>query len=369
LPEPAPEPEAEPAEPADEPPVEGEPVTEPQEPKEEPKPVEPPKPETITIELDPTQPYAQGQKTITVSTPHEERIIKGLINGYERKSEVAELRQELARERTRRIELQRKDVHREAYTAVTDEFRATPQYKAAYEKYQEIKESLGPEEAETYWQGFEARLQPQVESKFKENWQQVEQQDQAEWLSRWKDQAWQRAQQGYPGLMPLLPQFGEYFTKAVRAFGAEIEAELHPDLDMNDPDLGSKMQEKFAKFFSRFLIGQEAAVGAMRKIREEREQKKQSAATTAADEERKLEAIKRQAVEEYKKLAAQKRQETPPHPLGNLPGAPRERVSQGSEPGAPESPEYQSPHELRKAGKRAAREAGRRTAHQLGAQP
>ena len=122
------------------------------------------------------------------------------------------------------------------------------------------------------------------------------------------------------------------------------------------------LHQAFKQFFMARLVREPVVGAALRKVETERQQKTAAAAEQAAATERALKAREEAAVERFKRDMAAKRVETPPHPLGNLAAASRDRAPNtgtpapgGQEPTAP-----MSAHETRRRARLGAQEDARR---------
>jgi hypothetical protein len=360
-----PEPEGEPSQAETEGPAataEVEPAAEPEatpEPEARAEPEEKSEAQTIQIDIPKEHPVSSmGVPALKADTPQEERVIRALINGtYVRRQELKTAQDEnqtltgqLAAEREKRVMY-------EAAKAVEEKWRGTPEYAAAAERYDQIKDQVSQEAADDYWKGVLNNLSQMTDAEYKERMTVIHSEDQERESQKFIREAHNRAM----GLAPHitnLPEFNKWFENAIRSFDSEMELGHFPQVTNR-----AEMHDAFMRFFQNRLVGEPAVQAAVREAKATKTTEPSAAdeAAKAAAEREREEAIAKKAVEDYKKGVADNRREKPPHPLGNLASASRDRVSQGSEAG--ETPEPQNVHQLRKAAKQRARERAR---HHLG---
>jgi len=303
-----------------------------------------------------------GLESLTANSEHEERVIRALINGtYARRQDLAQaqsenatLREELRGEREQRI-------RREATDTVSQNWRSTPEYKAAYEQFQEIKESIGQEQADTFWRGVETNLRSLTDQEYKTRMEAVATEDQARQARAFGEAAWRQANE-LPEHIRTLTGFQGWFNEELASFGTAMTMGRYAELErIEDPvERTEKLQDAFRKFLGSRLIREPEVTAAYQKIKAEEARQNKDASATAEAAERERKAIADKAVDQFKKSIADNRAETPPHPLGNLgSGVPRESDSQGSSDDG-KSLVNQSAHELKREQKRLAREDTRK---------
>jgi hypothetical protein len=307
----------------------------------------------LVIEIDPRHPAAQGVKELRVGSEGEARVVRTLMKGYARHQDVelareriADLEQQVMLERQGRIAL-------EADRQVRGQWRMTNEYAVCVQRYNEIKDAAGEEAANEYWAGVEARLQEQTNAAYTEAVNAAAAQEYERRGEMWVNQMWERAKL-LPEYLITLPGYQQWFVNAARAFNEELEAGTLPHVTQDNVD------DQFIAYFHSRLIREPSVQAAFQQDRNAKAQKEASAKAEAEAAERKREAERQQAVEDWKKAQAHRRQENPPHPLGSLAGAPRDRSIQGSEPTDEEESAGKSVHQLRKEARRGAREDARR---------
>lgn len=287
-----------------------------------------------------------GLEQLVAHSALEERAIRAMLNSHVRRQEVAQRDQTIS-------ELQRELVQIRSGQAAEQKWKETPGYKAAVERYHEIKETYGQEAADVFWRGVAVEFTSIADTEYQTRMQQIESQNTERAAQSWKMEAWQNANR-LPEPIRRLADFPRWFDTAVQSFNAELELGHYPQVRNAE-----ELHQEFTRFFGSRLVREPAVVAAFKAIEEEKQRSTQAAADAAAAKEREREAIASAAVEQFKQDAAAKRQTVPPHPLGNLVGASRDHV-----PAAPASDEERlaglTPQQLRKASRTGAREDARR---------
>lgn len=303
-----------------------------------------------------------GLESLTAKTEHEERVIRALLNGtYARRQDLASAQSEASNLREQLTEEREKRFREEAEKTVKTSWRSTPEYKQCYEKYQEITENVGPEEAAIYWKGVEADLKGLTDTEYKQRVDAQAAEDNQRQAQTFGQDAWRKANE-LPEHIRTLPGFRGWFEEAIADFGVAMSNGRYDHIDqIADPvERTEKLHNEFRAQLGSRLVREKEVGAAYQRIKNEQEVKDKdaSAATEAAERDRK--AIEDAAVEKFKKTIADNRTTTPPHPLGNLgTGVPRTSDSQGSEGDGKPSPN-QSVHEIRREQKMAARNDTRR---------
>ena len=295
-----------------------------------------PAPTGHKVIIDPGHPVrGMGIESITVQTPEEERALRALVNGtYARKKDVEESR---AREET----LQRRIVELEARDSANEKWTSDPRYQQAVDRFNEIKEAFGENEAALYWKGVQQDFDAIAKTEYDERWGKIEAENIERAGQAWKSEAWSHASQ-LPQIIVQLPHFQSWFNNAVESFNSEIELGHYPNLTS-----GEDAHKEFTRMFGARLIREPAVTAAYADMERRQQTQQTSAATQAAAAQAERERIARDAVEQYKQASANRRTQAPPHPLGNLgPGHDRAPVSglNGQEP----APATANPNQLRR---------------------
>jgi len=266
------------------------------------------RPQTVRVDL-PDALKEQGRTHLTVPA-EEQELARALANGYVRRAQLDELRQQLNDERTKRLQL-------ESGLSAQDKIRQTPEYQAKVEKYTKLKDleeagELPDGTASEYWRTSQEDLRKLANEEFQQRMQQVEQADVAEAAKVWIADAWQRTQ-ALPPQVRELPHFNEIFNRTVAAFDFEVSQGYHPEIKDDDT-----AHEAFRKFFGARLLAEPGVRQAFDAIRQ-REAERNSANTNQAERDRKLrEQAEREGAEKLRRQMAETRQNTPPNPMGKV---------------------------------------------------
>jgi hypothetical protein len=344
----APAPEGEPAvapegEPAAEP--EGEPAAEPT--------AAPPTPGPIKVLVDRDHPIrGMGIEYLEAGSPQQERALRALLNGtYTRRAEVAERDTQIQ-------ELQERIIEYESGQAAMQRWEQSPEYRAASERYHRLKdleaEGHVPEgTADDFWRGARLGAEAVAQEEYNTRYEQMLAENRARAGAQFADDAWGYAQR-LPQHITSLPGFGQLFNEALYSFNAELELGHYQHLRPGDVD---SLHQEFTRFFGSRLARDSAAMAAHRQYQDAQNQRR--IAAKAATDQRTRDAEKTAAVDQFKQQVADKRQQMPPHPLGQVASAARDRVPTETQPAPPE-PGQLSPHEYKKQLRRGAREDARR---------
>lgn len=287
-----------------------------------------------------------GVDSITVTSPQQERAVRAALNSYVRRQEVAVLQTQLQ-------QAQQALVEREARETATTRWTSRPEYQAAIDRYNEIKEAFGEEAGEQYWRGVNSEFDRVAQGEYEQRMSQVRAQQAEQVAQGWKQEAWANVNT-LPESLRRLPSYGQWFEDAVHSFNAEIELGHYPNLNGADD-----LHREFLRFFSTRLTAQPEVAGLYQAVTQREFQARTAAAARAAEQQRQLEQIRQAAIEGYKKQVADKRIQAPPHPLGNLNAVSRDRAPAGSEAAEPLAAEL-SPSQFKKSLRTAAREDARR---------
>lgn len=309
--------------------------------------VTPAAPALIIIPIPEGHPLREmGVTELVARSPQEERAQRASLNSYTRRQEVATLQAKVD-------EYERGRVEQEARDAATQKWMARPEYQAQLARYQEIKDAFGEPEAEAWWRGVNAEFDKVAQQEFDTRMGVVDQQRAEQAANAWKNEAWGNVST-LPMALRQLPGFSNWFESSVQSFNAEMQLGHYPQLKTAED-----MHREFVRFFQAKLAAQPEVAGVYKSLTEREEQGRTAAAARAAEEQRRIERVKLEAIEEYKRQEAAKRIATPPHPLGNLAAASRDRMpvagSEAAEPAAD-----LSPNQLKKSLRNAAREDTRR---------
>jgi len=309
-------------------------------------PVEPETSPRIRIDIPSDHPlHGMGHDHIDVD-PAQERVFRAAINGYVRRQEVADADAKIA-------DLQEKLARRDASEAALRKVQGTEAYRVAEETYNEIKETMGQEKASQFWKSVQVDLQVAEDQEYKQRMDALHLERAEEMGRRWATDEWARTSYFKPEVRNH-PQFRQVFDESIDSFNKEIEIGHYADLGrLPEHERPEAVHKAFTSFLQSRILREPALVAAYKKV----ETPKGPAVDTAGEAQRTREAMKREIREELLKEMAEKREGTPPHPLGTLSAAPRERVPvvEGDEPSSPKSA-----HELRKQSRNAARADARR---------
>ena len=288
-----------------------------------------------------------GVTSFRATSPQEERAMRALLNGYERRATVEQLKAQLREKETREAE-------NDARRAATQKWTGRPEYKAAVAKYAEIKDAFGQDEADLYWRGVNDGFEKLAQAEFEQRVGQLHEQDRTENAQRWKTEAWQNA-----SLLPVsirgLPTFSQLFEDAVMSFNAEIELGHFPQVVDHE-----SAHKAFNGFFGTRLTLQPEVVDLYKRSTQSVESNRTAAAAKAAEEQRQRDKIAQEAVEKYKAEVANRRNPVPPHPLANLGSGSRDLGPQGGSAAAAEPAAELSAHDVRRLARQGAREDSRR---------
>jgi len=293
-----------------------------------------------------------GQAALTAADPQQERVLRALLNGtYHRRQEVETLNAQLAQREEQIARL-------ESTQSAAQKWETSPEYKSALDRYNTLRgleESgdLPPGTALEFWNGAELKRRELADTEFKDRMKVVETERAERAATEFAAAAWNEAITKIPPIIKDLPDFPKWFRQSLESFDKEFELGHFPQIRTPED-----LKVEFSKFFGRRLIAEPAALKEFQRIRASEDKGKKDAAAKAAAALLEKDAIKKQAVDEFKKTAADKRAAAPPHPLGRLAAASRDRPPEAETPGD-EIPAGQSAHQFRRAAREKAREAAR----------
>ena len=307
-------------------------------------------PSYIEVVIPEGHPFRQmGMTSFKAANQVEERVFRAALNDHIRRNDLQLAQQE-------KMEAQRRLAERDARDVAMAKWTGRPEYALAVQRYQEIKDSFGELEAQQYWRGVNADFEQLTQQEIKQSNAKLENERRAASAQRWATDAWQRATT-MPESIVRLPGFSDWFESALQSFNAEIGLGHYNHLPNGDVDA---LHSEFFKYFSARLTQRPEVVQVYRSVNQQVEQQRLSAAQRAADDQRRLKEVKEQAVEEYRRSSAGRREISPPHPLGNLATAARDRVPSTTSSGAAEPAAPESVNNLRKSLRNAARDDARR---------
>jgi hypothetical protein len=274
--------------------------------------------EGIRVEIAKDHPISEmGLDAFTASTPLEAQGIQALLNGtYSRRREVEDLTGQLSTVTERYKEAQQRLVELESNQSASEKWKASPEYQAKVDQYQQIKEDIGPEAAKDYWRGVQADYQTLVESERTERAGAIEAQEAADAGEAWKREAWQRIGEKLPEHLREIPGFRNWFEEEVQFLNDRLEAGRLPSVTNAD-----EMHAELVRLVSARLA-REPSVQAVYAERRDAEKAEKTAKAKKDEEARRtIEKDKRKAVDDFKKTAADTRKAVPPHPLAGVPGS------------------------------------------------
>ena len=287
-----------------------------------------------------------GVTELAARNAQEERALRASLNSHTRRNEVTTLQTQLA-------EAQRKLAEREARDAATEKWMGRPEYPAALAKYEEIKNSFGQAEADAYWRGVNADLENLANEEYETRIGQVEQTRIRDAAVAWKNEAWANVNT-MPKMIREMQVFPQLFEQAVESFNEELRLGHYEGRVRSAEDA----HREFMRFFNGRVLAQPEVTRLYKALKDKEASDRTAAAAKAAEDARKLQKVKDDAVEEFKKQVAANRTEAPPHPLGNLAAASRDRLPAGSEAAA-ETAANVPVSQLRKDAKAASRQLAR----------
>jgi len=292
-----------------------------------------------------------GQTVIETATAAQAEVVKALLNGtYTRRQEVAGLEAEI----TKRDEV---IARLESQTAAQSRWEGTPEYKAAVERFHEIKEQVSPEAASQYWVGVVRELETMETVEYNTRMEKNRELSDKRAGDSWRSEAF-RNTGSLPSSIRELPQFNGYFQSALESFDAELKLGHYPDVKTTE-----QMHTRFSELFKQRLARQpdvkalissananKDKAAAVQVVANEKAEKEKAAAVVAG-------------VKEFKEGVAQNRAENPLNPLGAMgPGAAGSAIPPDGTTGvAAETPATpQNAYELRRSLKEGARADARR---------
>jgi hypothetical protein len=303
--------------------------------------------------IDPQHPIREmGREYLTAGDPHEERMLRALLNGsYTRRQDVAERDHQIQQLQGRLLEI-------ESGQAAMQRWSTSPEYEQASERFFRLKdlEADGhvPEgTAEEYWRGAQVDAQRLQWEEYQGRYNAMQAENEGRNAAQFAQDAWGYASR-LPAYITSLPGFGQWFNESLFSFNSELELGHYPQLQRGDIDA---LHHEFTRFFGSRLARESAAMQAHRQ--HQSAQVERTAAAKAAAATRTQTASNAAAVEQFKQNVADRRQQTPPHPLGQLASAARDRVPTEGQ-AVPEDTGQLSPHELKKQLRQESREAARR---------
>lgn len=309
-------------------------------------------PKGIRVPVDPTHPVrgGMGQDSIGVLTEADERAVRALLNGsHTRKKEV-----EAAENRARDLEVQ--IAQRDARDAAQDKLLKDPRYPKAVERYNELKDQYGQEEADIYWRGFMTQVGDLEKIELDTRTAAIDAKRVEEAGRTWLNEAWESA-----NLLPVhvreLPGFRGWFDKATAAFNDELGRGHFPDITPGDT---AAMHAEFKRFFATRLGREKSVTDAFSAIQSQDQKTKDAAAAQVAARKAEDDRIAADAVKKHMETLAAKRGAVPPHPLGNLTRASTDRTPAESSTTGQEVPAAKSAMQARRDGRAAVREIATR---------
>lgn len=325
------------------------------------------RPEARRIPIDADHPVAEmGLDHIEVADEQAEQVVRALLNGtYARRQDVEAAQQAARQAQNEAMELKKHVLRIQASQEAAQEWKSSPQYAEHRERYLRIKETVGEDEARAYWNSPDVQheLRELTDERFKEQWQQVEEQQLAQDSQRWVQDRYQHFQERMPEPIRNLPDYNQWFQNAVKAFDAELQAGVHPHIGEGDVEA---LNDEFAKTLSAYIMRQPGAKEAFaqaQKRQQEREQGRQRTveAQNQRKQQRELERAKKEGAEQVKREAADTRRKTPPHPMGALSDAQRgDDAVIGAEAEEGVDTSSMTPHQLKKHLKKKSRQDARR---------
>lgn len=287
----------------------------------------------VRIEVSEGHPVREGGVAEFTVPPEQEQGLRALINGtYTRRQQVADLEAKIET-------LQRDLIRRDAAQAAQEKWRGLPEHQQMVERYEEIRDTVGQEEADAYWRGKSEDLKQLEESEFQERWGGVEAERQAEAGRQWVADAWQRTAR-LPAEIRSLPDFQRWFQEEVDQFNMKIELG-HYDGKLDSLD---GMHTEFQQNLAKRIVTEPTASDILRRNIET------AKAETAKANQKAAEAAGEKAVEEFKRSAAERRVDSPPNPVaaaGSHRAAENGQTVVDGRPTPPDTSDL-SPNELRK---------------------
>jgi hypothetical protein len=283
-------------------------------------------PAPIRVAIDPNHPALRpGQRldALTAATAEEEQFLRTVLNGTS-----FTRRQELETERQRSHDLQRQVIELQSRESTRDKLAADPKFAEAEAKYTELLETYGQDVADRYRAGVKAEMDQVAREDYDGRLGTIEAQEVEQAGQAWKSEAYAEAKT-MPAHVTALPGFNQWFEAAVESFNSELELGHFPNAKNRDD-----LHTEFKRFFGSMLVAQPSVRDAYAGLEARDQQRQQAAANEAATKAAEVERIRKDAVEQHMKDLAAKRGGAPPHPLGSLPTAGRERpTSPGSAEG------------------------------------
>jgi hypothetical protein len=302
------------------------------------------KPQRTLVQIPSEHPARQGDiDAIPVETPEQERTLRALINGtYYRRQEVEE--------RDQRIEaLERENIQLKSTQSAAERWKQTPQYKAAVERYHEIRDTVGAEAASQFWKGVQRDFETLVNEETEKNWGEVEQRRGQEQARAWVNDAWNRNSSTVPQEVRQLPHFGRMFQQAVRLFDHALAEGHHPDVRTVEDQ-----HNAFGRFFRALLLQDTQVRDAFSKVSSARTQP----AGDAPKDDPAAKAAEKKAEEKVRREFAEGRRNSPPNPLAGVGhGSGPDRAAPAPDQGKPKGPV--SPHRVEQMARSSARERAR----------
>jgi hypothetical protein len=281
-----------------------------------------------------TQEQADAVRALTNGTYYRVREVQ------ERDAKITQLSEKLAR--------------LESGQVAQSKWQQTPEYKAAVERYHQIRENVSPDAASQYWKGVESQFQAIADQEYESQISNYRAEADARAGDEFIQEASRLSLAWVPPAIRALPDYDNLFQRAVRGFDAEIGAGNYSHVQTGDVET---LQQEFKRYFQSVLVRSTNAQAAMKAASAQQAVQQQTAAAKALAEQRRLERVQQDAVEAYKRSLAQTRAATPPHPLGQVGSG----VSQPTHttPPTPGISSDVSPQAARKQARQSAREAAR----------
>lgn len=301
----------------------------------------------IRIEIDPKHPVAgMGLAALTAANEQEAQVVRALLNGvYTRRQEVDAANARATAAEAKARELQDQVIGHESTNEARKKFQSTPQYRERVQKFHQIREEFGEEDAKAYWRGVEGEYQEFVKAERETREIAVREQEEQALATRWRESELGFAKNTLGERITGLPDFDRIFHEEVELFNDRLEKGRYPQLNIeprtaeeaNQLDQATKLA--FRRLLTARLRSEPSVREAMRTaVESESRQKAEDArkrAEEAKAEQARLEAARREGAEAHKRAAADARLEAPPNPIGNLPAPDgRRRSGVDSEPEA-----------------------------------
>lgn len=281
-----------------------------------------PQPGLIRIEVPEGHALRQGgREAFFASTEQEARDIRALLNGYTPRRE----RTEADTLRQKNEQLQQRLLELEATQQATAEFQATPEYRAAVEKYEELAAD-DEKEAQRYWRGVQAELQAAAEQKITQKRQEQAEQAIAEQDTAWQEEAYARTQRpvaegGVPDFIRRMPEFNDWYVEELAAFDRRISLRVEQRGASYQPTL-PELQDEFAAQLAAQLLRKDQVRSAIARARAQGDTTQQAREEGRREGQTQTLAEKAEAEKQRLLDAARRRDASkggaPPNPIADI---------------------------------------------------